>query len=37
LARVKRNVLDDAVALVEDADHGDPLRHRRDPAFTVRG
>jgi hypothetical protein len=33
---VERDVLDDAVALVEDAEHGDPLRHRRDARLTVR-
>jgi hypothetical protein len=35
LARVKRDVLDDAVALVEDSQHGDALRHRRHSALTV--
>jgi hypothetical protein len=29
LSGMKRDVLDDAVALVEDAEDGDPLRHRR--------
>jgi hypothetical protein len=29
LAGTERDVLDDAVALVEDAEHGDALRHRR--------
>jgi hypothetical protein len=29
LARMKRDVLNDAVALIEDAKDGDPLRHRR--------
>ncbi|HKX91130.1 MAG TPA: hypothetical protein VJM15_01705 [Sphingomicrobium sp.] len=28
---MKSDVLHDAVALVEDAEHGNPLRHRRDP------
>jgi hypothetical protein len=35
LPGVKRNVLDDPVALVEDAEHRDPLRHRRHPALAV--
>jgi hypothetical protein len=30
LARVERDRLDDAVALVEDAEHRDALRHRSD-------
>jgi hypothetical protein len=30
LAGVKGHRLDDSVALVEDAEHGHPLRHRRD-------
>jgi hypothetical protein len=37
LAGVKRHVLDDAVALVEDSQHRDPLRHGRNPAFSVSG
>ena len=36
LAGMERHVLDDAVALVEDAEHGDALRHRGDATFTVR-
>jgi hypothetical protein len=32
---MKRDMLDDAVALVEDAEHRDPLRHRRHSAFAV--
>jgi hypothetical protein len=35
LARVKRDILDDAVALVEDAEHRDPLRHRRHASLAV--
>jgi hypothetical protein len=31
LARLQRQVLGQAVALVEKAEHGDPLRHRRRP------
>jgi hypothetical protein len=34
---VKRDVLDDAVALVEDAEHRDALRHRRDAALSRCG
>jgi hypothetical protein len=34
---MERDVLDDAVALVEDAEHGDTLRHRRHAAFAVGG
>jgi hypothetical protein len=34
---VKRDILDDSVALVEDAEHRHPLRHRRDSAFAVGG
>jgi hypothetical protein len=37
LAGVERDVLDDPVALVEDAEHGDALRHRRHSTLTVRG
>jgi hypothetical protein len=37
LAGVERDILDDAVALVEDAEHRDPLRHRRDAALAVGG
>jgi hypothetical protein len=33
LAGMKRDVLDDPVALVEDAEHRDALRHRRDAAL----
>jgi hypothetical protein len=33
---MKRDRLDDAVALVEDAEHRDALRHRRDAALPVR-
>jgi hypothetical protein len=33
LARVQRDVLDDPVALVEDAEHGHALRHRSDAAL----
>jgi hypothetical protein len=36
LARVKRNRLHDAVALVEHAKHRDPLRHRRDSGRILR-
>jgi hypothetical protein len=35
LAGVQRDVLDDAVARVEDAKHGRALRHRRNPALSV--
>jgi len=31
LARLERDVADDSVALVEQAEHGDPLGHRGDP------
>jgi len=31
------DVLDDAVTLVEDAEHGDALRHRRHAPLAVRG
>jgi hypothetical protein len=34
---MKRDRLDDAVALVEDAEDRDALRHRRDAALAVRG
>jgi hypothetical protein len=34
---MKRDRLNDAVALVEDAEHRDALRHRRDAALAVRG
>ena len=37
LAGVKRDILDDAVALVEDAEHRDPLRHRRHAALAGCG
>jgi hypothetical protein len=37
LPGVERDILDDAVALVEDAKHRDALRHRRHSAFAVRG
>jgi hypothetical protein len=33
LARTKSDVLDDSVALVEDSEDGDPLRHRRHSAL----
>ncbi len=35
LARVKRDILDDAVALVENAEHGGPLSHWSDAAFAI--
>jgi len=34
---MKRNRLNDPVALVEHAEDRDPLRHRRNPALAVRG
>jgi hypothetical protein len=37
LAGVQSHVLNDAVALVEDAEHRDALRHRRDTALPCRG
>jgi hypothetical protein len=37
LTRVKRDRLDDAVALVEDAEHGHALRHRGHAALARRG
>jgi hypothetical protein len=37
LARVQSDVLDDPVALVEDAEDRDPLRHRRDPRLVDAG
>jgi hypothetical protein len=37
LAGMQRHRLDDAVALVEDAQHRDPLRHRRDAALAIGG
>jgi hypothetical protein len=37
LAGVERDILDDAVALVEDPQHRDPLRHRRHPALAACG
>jgi hypothetical protein len=37
LARVQCDRLNDAVALVEHAQHRDPLRHRRDAALAVGG
>jgi len=36
LPRMKRDVLDDTVALVEDAEHGGALRHRCHAALPVR-
>ena len=36
LAGPKSDVLNDAVALVEDAKHGDALGHRRHPGLTGR-
>jgi hypothetical protein len=35
LAGVKRDVLDNPVALVEDTEHRDALGHRRDAAFAI--
>jgi hypothetical protein len=35
LSRPQGQVADDAVALVEQADDGDPLGHRRDPGLTT--
>jgi hypothetical protein len=32
---MKRDVLDNAVALIEDAEHGNPLRHRRDAGLIA--
>jgi hypothetical protein len=37
LAGVQGHCLDNAVALVEESEHGNPLRHRRDPAFAICG
>jgi hypothetical protein len=37
LARVQRDILDDAVALVEDAEDGYALRHRSHAALAVGG
>jgi hypothetical protein len=37
LTRVQGDVLHDAIALVEDPDHGDALGHRRDPSLAGRG
>jgi hypothetical protein len=37
LAGPQRDVLDDPVALVEDAEHGDALRHRGHSALPRRG
>jgi hypothetical protein len=37
LSRVKRDILDDAVALVENAENRDPLRHRRHATFAIGG
>jgi hypothetical protein len=34
LPRLERHVLNDAVALVEDSEHRNPLRHRRDPTLA---
>jgi len=36
LAGMQRNILDDAVALVEDSDDRHALRHRRDAALAIR-
>jgi hypothetical protein len=33
---MKRDRLNDAVALVEDAEHRDPFRHRRNAALATR-
>jgi len=35
LPGVKRHILDDAIALVEDAEHRDPLGHRGHSALAV--
>jgi hypothetical protein len=37
LARVQGDVLDDAVALVEDSEDRDALRHGRNSALPIRG
>ena len=37
LAGLQRQVANDAVALVEQAQHGDPLGHRRDPRLIGGG
>jgi hypothetical protein len=37
LTRSQRDVLNDAVALVEDAEHGDALRHRSYASLVGRG
>jgi hypothetical protein len=37
LPGMQRDILHDAVALVEDAEHRDALRHRRRPALPGRG
>jgi hypothetical protein len=34
---MQRDILDDSVALVEDSEHRDALRHRRDSALAMRG
>jgi hypothetical protein len=34
---MERDILDDSVALVEDSEHRDTLRHRRDAALARRG
>jgi hypothetical protein len=34
---MKRDVLDDAIAFIEDAEHGDALRHRRNSALSLGG
>lgn len=34
LARLQRQVANDAVALVEEAEHRNPLSHRRDPGLV---
>ena len=34
---MQRNVLHDSVALVEDSDDRDPLRHRGNATFAIRG
>jgi len=37
LSRLQGDVLNDAIALVEDAEDGDALGHRRNPALPRRG
>jgi len=34
---MKRDILNDAVALVENAENRDPLRHRRHATFAIGG